>query len=42
VFGQMVAVRNDEIVRTPLTGVIGRTRHVDLSIYDNVASVFFG
>jgi len=42
VTGQMVAVRNDEIVRTPLTGVIGKTRFVDLSIYDNVASVFFG
>ena len=42
VFGQMVAVRNDEIVRTPLTGVLGKTRYVDLDLYDNVASVFFG
>ena len=42
IFGQMVAVRNDEIVRTPLTGVLGKTRYVDLDLYDNVASVFFG
>ena len=40
-FGQMVAVRNDVIVRTPLSPVV-TTRHVDLSLYDDVASVFFG
>lgn len=41
VHGQMVAVRNDEIVRVPLTTSV-TTRYVDLSLYDNVASVFFG
>jgi 6-phosphofructokinase 1 len=38
----MVAVRNDVIVRVPLGEVVGRTRHVDLSLYDDVATVFFG
>ena len=41
-FGQMVAVRGEEIARVPLDIVVGRTRTVDLSLYDNVASVFFG
>lgn len=38
----MVAIRNDDIVRVSLDQVVGRTRHVDLSLYDDVATVFFG
>ena len=41
VHGHMVAVRNDDIVRIPLTTSVA-TRYVDLSLYDNVANVFFG
>ena len=41
-FDNMVAVSGDEIVRVSLDQVVGRTRTVDLSLYDNVASVFFG
>ena len=42
VHDSMVALHNGEIARVPLIDVIGRTRHVDLSLYDDVASVFFG
>lgn len=38
----MVAVRNDDVVRVPLGEIVGKTRYVDLSLYDNVATVFFG
>jgi phosphofructokinase-like protein len=38
----MVAVRNDEICLVSLAEVVGKTRYVDLSLYDNVATVFFG
>ncbi len=38
----MVAVRNDDICLVSLTEVVGKTRYVDLSLYDNVATVFFG
>ena len=38
----MVAVRNDVIRSVPLDEVVGRTRFVDLSLYDDVATVFFG
>jgi len=38
----MVALRNDDVVRVPLTEMVGKTRYVDLSLYDNVATVFFG
>jgi 6-phosphofructokinase 1 len=38
----MVGVRNEQIVRVPLSEVVGKTRHVDLSLYDDVATVFFG
>ena len=38
----MVGVRNEDIVRVPLTNVVGKTRFVDLSLYDDVATVFFG
>jgi phosphofructokinase-like protein len=42
VFDCMVALRNDDVVRVPLTEMVGKTRYVDLSLYDNVATVFFG
>jgi len=38
----MVGVRNEQIVRVPLANVVGKTRQVDLSFYDDVATVFFG
>jgi 6-phosphofructokinase 1 len=38
----MVALRNDDMVRVPLEEVVGKTRYVDLSLYDDVATVFFG
>lgn len=40
-WGQMVALRGDRITRTPLTEVVGRTRPVDLSLFDDVAQIFF-
>ncbi len=40
-WGHMVALRSDKIVHTPLTEVVGRTRPVDLSLFENVAEVFF-
>ena len=38
----MVGVRNEQVVRVPLSEVVGKTRHVDLALYDDVATVFFG
>jgi ATP-dependent phosphofructokinase / diphosphate-dependent phosphofructokinase len=38
----MVGVRNEQIIRVPLSKVVGKTRFVDLSLYDDVATVFFG
>lgn len=38
----MVALRNDDMVRVPLENVVGKIRHVDVSLYDDVATVFFG
>jgi phosphofructokinase-like protein len=40
-WGDMVALRADRIVRTALVDVVGRTRSVDLSLFENVAEVFF-
>ena len=40
-WGSMVALRGDRIVYTPLADVVGRTRPVDLSLFENVAEVFF-
>jgi len=40
-WGQMVALRSDKIVHTPLADVAGRTRPVDMSLFENVAEVFF-
>lgn len=38
----MVGVANDAIIRVQLEDVVDKTRHVDVSIYDDVATVFFG
>ena len=40
-WGQMVALRADRIVHTPLADVVGRTRPVDLALFENVAEAFF-
>jgi 6-phosphofructokinase 1 len=41
-WGQMVAIRADEMMTVPLSEVANRNRSVDLRLYDDVASVFFG
>ncbi len=40
-WGRMVALRGDKIVHTALSDVVGRTRPVDMSLFENVAEVFF-
>jgi phosphofructokinase-like protein len=40
-WGQMVAIRGDRMALTPLTEVVGRARHVDLGLFENVAELFF-
>jgi 6-phosphofructokinase len=40
-WGHMVALRGDRIVHTPLSEVVGRTRPVDIGLFENVAEVFF-
>lgn len=40
-WGHMVALRGDRIVHTPLSEIVGRTRPVDMSLFENVAEVFF-
>jgi len=41
-FGQMVALRCDEIVRVPLAEAVGQLKLVDPELYHGVAGVFFG
>jgi len=41
-WGHMTALRGSEIVLVPLSETVGRTRPVDLHLYRDVASVFFG
>lgn len=41
-WGNMVALRGAEITTTPLTDTVGKTRPVDMHLYHEVASVFFG
>jgi ATP-dependent phosphofructokinase / diphosphate-dependent phosphofructokinase len=41
-WGQMVTLRGTQIGRAPLTETVGRTRHVDMDLYHEVAEVFFG
>jgi 6-phosphofructokinase len=40
-WGSMVALRGSEICCVPLAEAVGRTKTVDLSLYDDVAAVFF-
>ncbi len=40
-WGHMVAIRADTIVDTPLSEVVGRTRPVDISLFEDVAQIFF-
>jgi 6-phosphofructokinase 1 len=40
-WGTMVAMRSDRIVDTPLSEVVGRTRPVDISLFEDVAQIFF-
>ncbi len=41
-WGQMVVLRSSRITRAPLTDAVGKTRTVDLDLYNDVADVFFG
>jgi 6-phosphofructokinase 1 len=41
-FGQMVALRADEIVRVPLADAVGQLKLVDPDLYHGVAGAFFG
>jgi len=41
-WGQMTALRGTEIVMVPLSETVGRTRPVDLHLYQDIAAVFFG
>ncbi|MFZ4719811.1 MAG: 6-phosphofructokinase, partial [Ilumatobacteraceae bacterium] len=41
-WGHMVALRDGEMVPIPLDETVGRTRPVDMHLYDEVAQVFFG
>ncbi|MCU1398065.1 MAG: 6-phosphofructokinase [Acidimicrobiales bacterium] len=41
-WGQMTAIRGDHMIRVPLADVAGKTRSVDMDLYRDVASVFFG
>jgi 6-phosphofructokinase 1 len=41
-WGQMVVLRGSDITRAPMSMCAGRTRPVDLDLYTDVASVFFG
>jgi hypothetical protein len=38
----MVVFREQRIERAPLSVAVGRTRTVDLSMYHDVAEIFFG
>ncbi len=41
-WGTMAAVRGNDIVMVPLAETVGRTRPVDIHLYRDIASVFFG
>ena len=41
-WGTMTAIRGNDVELTPLTETVGQTRTVDLKLYEEVASVFFG
>ena len=41
-WGKMTALRGDHIAMVPLAETVGRTRPVDIHLYRDIASVFFG
>ena len=41
-WGEMVVYREMRIERAPLRLALGRTRTLDLAMYEDVASIFFG
>jgi ATP-dependent phosphofructokinase / diphosphate-dependent phosphofructokinase len=41
-WGKMTALRGDNIVMVPLAETVGRTRPVDIHLYRDIASIFFG
>jgi 6-phosphofructokinase 1 len=41
-WGHMTALQGDQIVMVPLAETVGRTRPVDIHLYRDIASVFFG
>ncbi len=41
-WGTMTALQGSEIVLVPLSETVGRTRPVDLHLYRDIASIFFG
>jgi 6-phosphofructokinase 1 len=41
-WGQMVALRDGEVLAVPLSDTVGKTRPVDMHLYHEVAEVFFG
>jgi 6-phosphofructokinase 1 len=41
-WGKMTALQGDRIVMVPLAETVGRTRPVDIHLYRDIASVFFG
>jgi ATP-dependent phosphofructokinase / diphosphate-dependent phosphofructokinase len=40
-WGQMVAARGPDIVLAPLTDAVGKTRPVDMALFQDVAEIFF-
>ncbi len=41
-WGEMVVLRSTKIRRAPMSDTVGRTRTLDLNLYEDVAEVFFG
>jgi phosphofructokinase-like protein len=41
-WGQMTALQGGSIVMVPLSATVGKTRSVDLHLYNDIAAVFFG
>ena len=41
-WGEMVVFREQRIERAPMSTCMGRTRHLDMAMYTDVAEIFFG
>ena len=41
-WGEMVVLRSTKILRAPLTETLGKTRTIDMTLYHEVAEIFFG